>query len=167
MYLKQEDAYIQAIRKLEGIFNKNGDKLQKVKEIAVEVKKEIEKISLFIELNSQKICIVCKGTCCINKNSYYNFEDFIYIHALGLNPPDFEFGLSDLEHCQFLSEKGCSFERSFRPSGCNWYFCNAMFEEMEKSHDYESYDNSLTDVIERWKAMMEEWKSLQIDFYAD
>lgn len=157
---RDQNTYYQAIHHLEEIFHKHGHKLQKVKELARKIKDGIERISPFIQQSTQTVCPDCKDVCCINKHSYYNYEDLVYIHALGLMPPAYEFGRKDSNPCQFLSENGCSLERSFRPSGCNWYFCDSLFDHMEKRPDYLAFDNSLGDIAELWMKLMEEFAKI-------
>ena len=154
---RDQNTYNQAIHHLEESFHKHGHELQKVKELASKIKDGIERISPFIQQNTQTVCPDCKDVCCINKHGYYNYEDLVYIHALGLGPPDCEFGRKDSDPCQFLSENGCSLERLFRPSGCNWYFCDSLFNHIEKRPEYQEFDSSLQDVVELWMELMKEF----------
>ena len=154
---RDRNTYNQAILHLEEIFHKHGHKLQKVKELAYKIKDGIERISPFIQQNTQAVCPDCKDVCCINKHGYYNYEDLVYIHALGLRLLDCEFGRNDSDPCQFLSENGCSLERSFRPSGCNWYFCDSLFDRVEKRPEYQEFDDSLQDVVDLWMELMKEF----------
>jgi hypothetical protein len=164
MYLDSRDQniYERIVIFLEDIFNNHGDKLQKVREIAQRIKNEIGKISPFIQQTTQIICTDCEDVCCINKHGYYNYEDLVYIHALGLKPPHYEFGRKDSDPCQFLSENGCSMERSRRPSNCNWYFCDFLINHMGKNPDYQQFDDSLGNIAELWMEMMDEFKKLDI-----
>ncbi|MDI6889495.1 MAG: hypothetical protein QMC83_00935 [Thermodesulfovibrionales bacterium] len=84
--------YKQVARRIEEIFHKQGHKLQRVKELVQRVKEGIEKISPFIQQSTEAVCPNCTDVCCINKHSYYNYEDLVYIHALGLKFPDYDFG---------------------------------------------------------------------------
>lgn len=157
---RDQNTYNRAIHQLEEILQKHGHKLQKVKELALNIKDGIERISPFIQQNTQVVCPDCKDVCCINKHGYYNYEDLIYISALGLKPSPYEFRRKDSDPCQFLTENGCSMERSFRPSGCNWYFCDSLFDRMEKLPEYQEFDNSLRDVAELWMKLMEEFAKI-------
>lgn len=154
---RDQNTHDQTIHSFKKIFHGHGHKLQKVTELAQKIKEGIEKISPFIQQNTQAVCPECKDVCCINKHGYYNYEDLIYIHALGLNPPDYKFVRNDTDPCQFLSEIGCSLERSIRPSGCNWYFCGSLLERMERSRDYQEFDDSLLEVVTLWMALMDEF----------
>jgi hypothetical protein len=154
---RDQNTYNQAINQLEEIFHEHGHKLPKVKELALNIKDGIERLSPFIQQNTQAVCPDCKDVCCINKHGYYNYEDLIYISALGLKLPPCEFRRKDSDPCQFLTENGCSMERSFRPSGCNWYFCDSLFDRMEKLPEYQEFDNSLQDVVDLWMELMKEF----------
>ncbi len=157
---RNRNTYNHTIKHLEESFLKHGHRLQKVKELALQIKDRIEKISPFIQQTTRTVCPDCKDVCCISKHGYYNHEDLIYIHALDLKPPDYEFGRKDSEPCQFLSESGCSLDRPFRPSGCNWYFCEPLLDHMEKMPDYQEFDNSLRDIAELWMEMMKEFSKV-------
>jgi hypothetical protein len=126
------DKYNQALSLLTDIFRNQGSQLQRVKELAEKLKCLIEKISPLIEQITGTVCPCCADVCCISKHGYHNYEDLVYLTALGLKPPESEFGRKDTDPCRFLTEKGFSMERSIRPSGCNWYFCDPLLEEMEK-----------------------------------
>ena len=154
---RDQNIYKQAVHYLEEIFDNHGNRLQKVKEIAQRIKNEIEKISPFIQQPTQIVCPDCKDVCCINKHGYYNYEDLVYIHALGLKPPDYKFGRKDSDPCQFLSESGCSLERPFRPSDCNWYFCDSLLDRMEKMPEYQEFDAAMTELAELWMQLAEEF----------
>lgn len=156
---RDRSIYNQAINRLEEIFQNNSNQLQKVNELAQRIKHGINKVSPFIQEFTQIVCPQCKDVCCISKHGYYNYEDLVYIHALGLKPPVFEFGRKDSDPCQFLSEKGCIMERSIRPSGCNWYFCDSLFDLMEKRPEYQKFDDDLREIAELWMEMTEEFVS--------
>jgi len=142
---------------MEGVFNSQLFKLLRVKEIAQKVKAGIEKINPFIQQSTEAVCPRCINVCCINKHGYHNSEDLIYIYALGLKLPDYNFDRDDSAPCQFLSNKGCIMPRSVRPSGCNWYFCDPLLEYMEAMPVYGKFDDDLRDVAELWLEMMDEF----------
>ena len=149
--------YTQVTRQLEESFHKNGKKLQKVKELAQKILDGFEKISPLIQKSTEKVCPECRNVCCISKHGYYLFEDLVYLYALGLRPPDCEFGRKETDPCQFLSNNGCSTERPFRPSGCTWYFCDSLLEYIEKRPEYHEFDTLLRDIAELWMDMIEEF----------
>jgi len=152
--------YNKLIRYIEGASHKHGKKLQKVRELAHMVREGIEKISPFIQQSTEAVCPKCENVCCINKHGYYNFEDLVYINALGLKPPEFDFGREDSTLCQFLSDRGCSLDRSVRPSGCNWYFCEFLLDHMEERPEYGEFDNDLRDIAELWLKLMAEFEKV-------
>lgn len=151
------DKYNQIARHIEDLFNINSHKLQKVRELAQKIKKGIENLNPFIQQGTEAVCPSCTNVCCVNKHSYYNYEDLVYIYALGLKIPDYDFEKKDSFPCQFLSEKGCVMDRSVRPSGCNWYFCEPLFEFMESKTEYGKFDDKLRDVAELWLELIEEY----------
>ncbi len=154
---RDRNIYNQAINRIEEVFQNNGNQLQKVNKLAQRIKHGINKVSPFIQQITQTVCPQCKDVCCISKHGYYNYEDLVYIHALGLKPPAYEFGRNDSDPCQFLSEKGCIMERATRPSGCNWYFCDSLFDNMEKRPGYQKFDDALREIAELWMEMIEEF----------
>ena len=154
---QDQDTYNQILNQVEDIFHNCDNELQRVKEIAQMIKEGVEDISPFIQQCTEVMCPVCKNVCCISKHGYYNREDLVYIHAIGLKPPDFEFGRKESDPCQFFSVTGCTLERSVRPSGCNWYFCESLLDYMEKRPDYQEFDDSLGDVATLWMGLMREF----------
>jgi hypothetical protein len=134
---------------------------RKVKEIARRIRAGIEKISPFIQQATGTVCPKCEDVCCISKHGYHNFEDLVYIHALGLKATHHESGRADSDPCQFLSENGCSMDRTVRPSGCNWYFCNPLLDYMEEMPGYREFDDALKEVAELWMSMMKEFTSIR------
>ena len=154
---RDQTLYNQTVSQIEKVFQQNSAKLQKVCELADNISSRIIDISPFIQQATKNTCPACKDVCCISKHGYYNFEDLVYIHALGLKPPSPDFGRCDTEPCRFLTSHGCSIERQFRPSGCNWYICEALFDYMENRPEYQEFDDSLTAIAELWMKMMEEF----------
>lgn len=149
--------YNQVNNFIEESFRKQGHKLQRVKELAQRVKEGIERISPFIQQSTEAVCPNCEDVCCLSKHGHYNYEDLIYIYALGLKPPEHDFTRKDSDPCQFLSEKGCILERSVRPSGCNWYFCGSLFDHIEKRPEYQEFDDDLRDVADLWMELTGEF----------
>jgi len=152
---RDKNSYTQTIHFLEAIFSDCSEELKKVKKLVQKIKKEIEMMSPFIQEITKTVCSHCKDVCCISKHGYYSFEDLVYLYALGLKPPNYEFGRKDLDPCQYLSENGCSMERSIRPSGCNWYFCDSLLDHMEKRPEYINFDDNLREIAELWLEMIE------------
>jgi hypothetical protein len=138
-----------------GNSNRTYQKVEEVKAAAGKIRMAIEKISPFIQQATETVCPKCNDVCCMSKHGYYNFEDLVYMHALGLKAPQHEASRADSDSCQFLSEKGCSMDRAVRPSGCNWYFCSPLLEHMEEMSGYREFDDALKEVAELWMKMME------------
>jgi hypothetical protein len=157
---RDRDTYIRVILHLEDIFSKQVNGLQRVKTLAQKIKNGIEEISPFIQQTTLSVCPRCTDVCCISKHGYYNYEDLVYISALGLKLSSYEFGRKDSEPCQFLNRNGCSLKRSIRPSGCNWYFCDSLLEEMEQRAGYRAFDDSLLNVAHLWIEMIEEFSGI-------
>ena len=160
---RDQDIYHKTNLFLEDIFFSNRDNLQKVRLLAEKIKEGIEKINYFVQQGTANVCPVCKDVCCISKHGYYNFEDLVYLYALGLKPPSLEFGRDDAEPCQFLTPNGCSLDRPFRPSGCNWFFCESLFDAMEPMPGYYQFDDDIRSIAELWIKMMEEFHSVSND----
>jgi hypothetical protein len=151
-----ETRHIATLRLVE-IFQNSGPTSGKVQETARRIRTGIEEISPFIQRATRTVCPKCEDVCCISKHGYYNFEDLVYTHALGLKAPQHESGREDSDPCQFLSEKGCSMDRAVRPSGCNWYFCSSLLDHMEELPGYREFDDALREVAKLWMNMMEEF----------
>ncbi len=124
-------------------------------DLARAVREQVRAIDPFIQKHTSAVCPSCKAVCCVNKHAYYNCDDLIYLHALGIRPHGYE-DRSDSAPCQFLSVDGCVLDREIRPSGCNWYFCDQLFEHMEKSseRDYTEFDNALQDLADSWTELV-------------
>lgn len=152
--------YNHTILFLEKIFSSHEDELKKIKNLAQKIREGIENISPFIEQATRSVCPRCKDVCCIIKHGYYTYEDLIYLFALGLESPHVIFGRNDTDPCQYLLENGCSIDRSRRPSGCNWYFCDSLLDYMEPQPAYRMFDDSLQDAAELWMGMMEEFRKI-------
>lgn len=150
--------FYEHIRYIEEVFVKQSHKLERVKQLAQKVKEGIEKIDTFIQQSTEAICPHCASVCCINKHGYHNSEDLIYIYALGVKMPDYNFSRDDAASCQFLFDKGCVMPRSVRPSGCNWYFCDSLLDHMEARPGYGKFDEGLKDLAELWLEMIDEFQ---------
>lgn len=159
LYLN-ESLYFQTLNSIKMVFDSGHNELRNIKELAQKIKEGIEEISPFIQQSTEIVCQSCPNVCCINKHGYYSYEDLIYIHALGLKFPLYDFKRGDSDPCQFLSQKGCVMERSVRPSGCNWYFCEDLLDHMEKRSDYGIFDRKLTEIAELWLKMIDKFNSI-------
>ncbi len=157
---RDEDIYLQTIFSMEKFFQIRKADLGKVRTLAGKIKEGLIRINPFVQRGTSRVCPGCREVCCISKHGYYTFEDLVYLHAIGVKPPDLRFGRNDSSPCQFLTPKGCSMERQFRPSGCNWYFCEALFDVMETMPEYHQFDDDLRGIAELWMKMMEEFQEV-------
>jgi len=142
---------------LDHTFTTYQNDLNKIRYLAQQIKEGIEKIDPFIQQSTQTVCPSCKDVCCVSEHGYYNVEDLVYHYALDLKPQHCEFGKKTSDPCQFLMKKGCCLKRSLRPSGCNWYFCDSLLDDIETRSDYRKFDDSLQEVADLWIKMMDEF----------
>lgn len=157
---RNQTAHHEALHYLQYVFNHYKTEIKPVIELARTVKDNIETISPLIQSYTELICPSCKENCCINKHGFYNFEDLVYLHALGIKVYKFNFSGQDSDPCQFLSSNGCILERQYRPSGCNWYFCNSLLQEMEKSTNYDKFEDSMTRLAKLWMDLTEQFNNV-------
>lgn len=89
---------------LEEFFRNHNEDLGRVADIARKVRKGIQAVDPFVQQHTSVVCAQCLNICCINRHAYYNDDDLIYIHALGLRPHEYEHR-EDTEPCQFTRGK--------------------------------------------------------------
>ncbi len=128
---------------------------------AMLLKNALETLDVFMKSHTAEVCPHCCNVCCINRHSYYDYEDLIYIQALGLNPPAHKENVRDTDCCQFLSAAGCTIERSLRPFRCNWYFCGALLKSMQDgaAKPYRQFIKEFQEVIELKKTVVDTFLS--------
>jgi hypothetical protein len=126
----ESDSWTEALSLLRILFGHERDSLIEIRSMAITLRGKIDTIDRFIEENTVRVCPGCRKVCCINKHGYYDYQDLIYIIALGLEPPAYSEGIADNDPCQFLGETGCLIERSLRPFRCNWHFCSELITFM-------------------------------------
>ena len=145
--------------KIRDLFQSHEKDLVRVVELAGQIRAMISIIDTFIQQYTSVVCPECPKVCCINKHAHYGCDDLIYIHALGLEP-DVCRQMTAHEPCQFLVATGCRLDRSVRPSGCNWYFCDALYDSMEKApgQEYTDFDGSLQKLAELWMELGAEFR---------
>ncbi|MGO9953066.1 MAG: hypothetical protein ACLPN1_12775 [Dissulfurispiraceae bacterium] len=114
------------------LFEQQDRGTQEIRRIALNLKDKIYSVDRFIQTNTSRVCPNCRKVCCINKHGYFDYQDLIYIVALGLTQPVYGEGFEDAGPCQFLSEAGCRIERSLRPFRCNWHFCSELIANMNE-----------------------------------
>ncbi len=149
-----------AVRLMERFFEENRGDLAPVREKARIVKFGIDAVDAFIQINTAVVCPYCEKVCCINKHGYYDFEDLIYIFSLGAKPPLYKEGVLDTDSCQFISEQGCTIERSVRPFRCNWHFCNALLNHIE-----EGPAKPYREFVKRFEEVMDLRSEMLADFF--
>ena len=145
-------------KRIEDIFQSHKDDLGRVMDLAVKFRAGMQEIDPFIQQHTSIVCCKCSKKCCVNKHACYTCEDLVYIYALGLSTQ--EYGERDeSQQCYFLSAGGCRLERALRPSGCNWYFCDALFASMEKAPGkaYADFDDSLRELSSLWMELTDEF----------
>ncbi|MCS7203067.1 MAG: hypothetical protein NZ809_01260 [Thermodesulfovibrio sp.] len=145
------------IERLESLFSANKEVFAETKDLAHTVKELLIKIDPFVEIYSKKVCSKCENICCLNKNSRYEYDDLIYVLALGEKFPLPERNLKDREPCYLLTEKGCSIPRYLRPLRCNWYFCKDLLKEMESApaRAFREFSNTFTLMLHKRQQMRE------------
>ncbi|MDI6728592.1 MAG: hypothetical protein QMD44_06665 [Thermodesulfovibrionales bacterium] len=144
---------------LKSFSQERNSELAHVKDLARIVRFRIDEIDAFIQQNTSIVCPNCEKVCCVNRHGYYDYEDLIYIYALGLNPPIYKEGVSDTDPCQFLSQHGCTMERAIRPFRCNWYFCNALLKHIEHgpAKPYRMFIKQLDEIVDLRKEMLDDF----------
>jgi len=145
---------------IQSLFSRDQDKTRQVRLIACRVQEAISGINRYIEESTSAVCPSCRTVCCRNKHGYHTHEDLIYLYALGLQPPQNDSAGQDADPCYFLTAKGCSLPRTMRPSGCNWYFCDSLYDHMEKRPGYEAFDRALEDLAGLWMEMVGEYRKI-------
>ncbi len=129
---RNREQWEKAVQLLELFFDNNGAVFAAAKEKASLLKDTINSIDAFIQRHTDEVCPHCQNVCCINRHGYYDYEDLIYVYALGMKPPAYKEGIEDTSSCQFISRNGCTIERALRPFRCNWYFCSELIRHMEE-----------------------------------
>ena len=131
----------------------------RTREIAKEVSALIESVSPFIQSNTDAICPGCREVCCINRHSYHDHQDIVYLCALGEKMPSHRKDVDDSDPCQFLGEKGCIVKRSLRPYRCTWFFCTPLLENIRNgpSLHYRRFIGSLQLITQKRTDMLDEF----------
>src|SRR3990172_2436373 len=115
---------------IERLFRYHRQELRGLRELALAVSGSIEDINAFIQQGTEAVCPSCEKVCCINIHSYHEYEDIVYILALGDEVPSYKQGVADSAPCHFLGKRGCTISRFLRPYRCNWYFCTPLLEHL-------------------------------------
>ncbi|MEW6584467.1 MAG: hypothetical protein AB1442_02520 [Nitrospirota bacterium] len=156
-----EKAYMKIVDDLARFFRIHDREVRNVRRLAREIHDRLDEISPFVENVTRRVCPSCRDVCCISEHGFYSSEDIVYMYALGLEPPLPDFSRNDSDPCRFLSANGCVMARRVRPSGCNWYFCESLFDNMETQRDYQMFDDALAEIAALWLKMVEEFSLLR------
>jgi len=145
-------------RRIEDIFQRHKEKLGRVTDLSLQFNSGMQEIDAFIQQNTAVVCNKCHKKCCVNRHACYTCEDLVYIYALGLKTQEYG-GRDESQPCHFLSGGGCRLERAIRPSGCNWYFCDALSTRMETAPGsaYADFDDSLQELCSLWMELTDEF----------
>ncbi|MBF0328968.1 MAG: hypothetical protein HQL10_07405 [Nitrospirae bacterium] len=135
----------------------------RLKGVALSLVEAVRLMDGFIQENSAQVCPDCVKVCCKNTHSYYDHEDLIFIYSLGRKAPEYAPEIDDEDACQFISEKGCTIERAFRPFRCNWYFCDPLIKHMEEGPQkaYRKFIAIFHDAIDLRRRLVEDFFMLQ------
>lgn len=147
---------------IDDVFRYHKDRLVKVRDLAADIFKEMQNLSMFIQQHTAVVCPECSSVCCVNRHSYHTFNDIVYIYAIGGKIPLHTPRLDDFAPCQFLGETGCTMPRSLRPYRCNWYFCSPLLDhiiEHNSNRHYRFFINLLQRITGKRQKMMEEYSS--------
>jgi len=101
------------------------------KELAQKYKKQMLALDPIIESFTSKVCPYCGTVCCRQKFALPNREDIISFWALEVDIPKYDLRRDINSSCQFLSYTGCLIPRLLRPFRCTWYFCDALWLQIE------------------------------------
>lgn len=141
------------------LFLRHDRELHRVRTLAEKVRDGIRAFAPFLEQHTSVVCPACRDVCCEDRHAVYDREDLVYIFALGLMPHEYE-QREERAPCRFLGADGCRRERSLRPSRCNWYFCDELYESIEKASGAAAFNNTLYSVAELWMEMVEEFTAV-------
>lgn len=136
-----------------------GAELDGVRRRAREVAEGISAVDAFLQENTAAVCPSCRKVCCANRHAYYDYEDLIYIYALGRRPPPYAERRGDAEPCQFIGAAGCSVPRPLRPFRCTWYFCDTLLQHIESgpAKAYRLFVNRFRQTVSARGAMSDEF----------
>lgn len=116
-----------------------------MEKILSDLKNAFDAVSPYIQKHTSQVCPSCPKVCCINRHSYYDEDDLLFVRALGLDDNGCKADRPDTEPCRFLRENGCSLPRYKRPFRCTWYFCESLLDSMkgDKPREYKSFISAL------------------------
>ncbi len=136
------------LRQVEQALLGSDSEITTMRELAKDTAGAIEALSPAIERHTSVVCPHCVQVCCVNRHSYHELADIIYLSSLGERPPAYRQGVGDAEPCRFLGGQGCTLKRSLRPHRCNWFFCGPLLDHIQASpvRDYRAFVAGLEEV---------------------
>jgi hypothetical protein len=150
------EALQSAREEAEHVFAKYADELGGLKACADAASDAIETAGTFIERHTLVVCPECPQVCCINRHSYHEARDLVFIYAIGEKLPVSGKEAGDAEPCRFLGEKGCTLRRPLRPHRCNWYFCEPLLKHIQtvSARQYRGFIANLRDINEKREGLV-------------
>jgi len=107
-----------------------GDKAGSLHRSAQSLYADLRELSSAMATAATGSCPSCTTICCLHARPFYNFQDLLYLHLAGLQPPAAGQPVQSNEvgrnHCRYLQTTGCSLNRNVRPWICTWYMCPDM-----------------------------------------
>lgn len=151
-----------SIDRIRSAFSRNRTEMAGLIILARRVLELTRDVDGYIEDLTRSICPDCQDVCCINRHSWPEFDDLIYLAAIDEEPPPYEPRLNDLEPCRYLGPTGCLKPRHLRPFRCNWYFCVTITGEMNSrgGREMRRYTDRMTELVRTRGRLIEEFRSL-------
>lgn len=103
-------------------------RLQQLSELLVAYRQAKESMAaLILQIDSETICTVCAGQCCVNGKYRINVLDLISQLAADISMlPNFE----QKPFCPYGTIRGCLMEPRFRPADCIVFICDALDDRL-------------------------------------
>lgn len=159
---KQPDKFWKTIRFLQDFFAIHEDRLGKVHENALIMKKYYDDFDPFLQRYTAKVCPYCGTVCCANKFGFPEFADVVSFLSLGLPIPRYDLNVDEEAICQFIGGKGCILHRIQRPYRCTWYFCDPLMVQIDvgPAKHYRKFIQDVQDLGRARGDLMREFFSL-------
>ncbi|MCP3872687.1 MAG: hypothetical protein GY699_05955 [Desulfobacteraceae bacterium] len=132
------DEWNQIFFSIQAIDNLYGDKLNNIRELAINIRQKYKQISDAIEMVCSHTCVDCMDICCKRATIWFDLKDVLYIYFGTKTFPEFQIYKKEKEKseksCCHFSPKGCALERTKRPFVCTWYFCSDQKKYLASHH---------------------------------
>jgi hypothetical protein len=150
---------------ISSVFRDNGTAMLKVKELASEVTALMDTLDPVIESHTKVVCPSCTGVCCVNRHSYHDRHDSLYLFACEADMPAHRPGIDDASPCQFLSPRGCTMRRSLRPYRCTWFFCEPLLDHIRSipAAEFRKFIHLLESLTRKREEMVQEFRRIVAD----